>query len=455
MSRRLLLVSGDGHTTPPMDEIVMYLEEPARSRVDELIRENTTYVNVAATPTRPSPSTLEQFDERNLVRGGGEYGACNPTIRLEQMDAEGIAAEIVHDRTQTNVMPFYGQGEVAPAVRWAGARAYHRWLSDFAAKCDDRIFGVAEPGPCHDMDATVDELEWLAANGFVAVSAPGFTPDPELPFLYDAHFEPFWETCAGVGLVISVHAGWGGPGLAELKQMMGAMDFSQFSDEDGGLNFDKIDAQMNAKGSPRRLGLLQPRRVMWQLMAGGVLDRHPSLKVALTEVRADWVPATIAHLEQRFASEQVQCELSPREYWERNFLVVPSSIHKSEVEMRDEIGVRQLGFGQDFPHWEGVWPNTMAWLQDAFGAIGEDDLRAIAGENVAAFYGLPVERLRDVADRIGPEVGDVLGDHHVDQALIDYFHKRSGYLRAADPVYGDEIDSLLLPDLAGLAAGVR
>ena len=142
--------------------------------------------------------------------------------------------------------------------------------------------------------------------------------------------------------------------------------FKRNTDEDG-LNSDKVAEMMGERGSPMRIGLQQPRRVMWQLMAGGVLDRHPGLKVALTEIRADWVPATLDHLTTRFAEKQVPGKLTPREYWERHFLVVPSSIHRAEVAMRHEIGVGQLGFGQDYPHWEGVWPDTLAWLQDAFG----------------------------------------------------------------------------------------
>ena len=63
-----------------------------------------------------------------------------------------------------------------------------------------------------------------------------------------------------------------------------------------------VTEAMNTKGSVMRQGLQQPRRVIWQLMAGGVLDRHPRLKVALTEIRADWVPVTLDHLTSRFAA---------------------------------------------------------------------------------------------------------------------------------------------------------
>ena len=455
---KLLVISGDGHATPPLDEIVEYLESPAREMVDELVRENWGFVDMAVKPSRPSTRILEQFDRRGLVRSGGEYGAGRPRIRLAQMDAEGIAAEIVHAHTQINTSPFFiGR---APEVRLAGARAHHRWFADFASACDHRVFGVAESGPCLDMDATLAELAWVREHAHVAVSAPGMMPSPGLPLLYDDYFEPFWAACEDMGLVVSVHAGYSGTGTAAVdpSQLRTEMDvmglaerFKRNTDEDG-LNSDKVAEMMRERGSPMRLGLQQPRRVMWQLMAGGVFDRHPRLKVALTEIRADWVPATLDHLTTRFAEKQVPGKLTPREYWERHFLVVPSSIHRAEVAMRHDIGVGQLGFGQDYPHWEGVWPDTLAWLQDAFGDLPEHELRAILGTNTAAFYGLPVDRLEQVADRVCPTVEDVLGEHPVDDDLVRYFHRRSGYLRPADPVYPEEIDTALDPDLSELPA---
>ena len=453
---KLLVISGDGHVTPPLGEIVGYLESPAREMVDQLVRDNWTFTESAVKPSRPSPALLERFDRRHLVRSGGEYGAAHAAIRLAQMDQEGIAGEIVHPHSQINQSPFFtGHADEA---RTAGARAYHRWLADFAAACDHRIFPVAEPGPCHDMDATIAELTWAREHGFVAVSAPGMMRSPDLPLLFDEHFEPFWSAVEDLGLVISVHAGYSGTGTnavdhGELRAQMDQemmQQFARVTDEDG-LNFNALSDMMSVRGSAIRLGLQVPRRVMWQLMAGGVFDRHPRLKVALTEIRADWVPGTLDHLATRFEEQRVPCELTPREYWERHFLVVPSSIHRSEVEMRHEIGVGQLGFGQDFPHWEGVWPDTLNWLQDAFGDVPEDEARAILGTNAAAFYGLPVDRLSEVAERIGPDPSDVLGDHPVDDDLIQYFHRRSGYLRPADPVYPEEIDQALDPDLAPLS----
>ena len=78
---------------------------------------------------------------------------------------------------------------------------------------------------------------------------------------------------------------------------------------------------------------LDSRRPMWQLMLGGVFDRHPDLKVMLTEIRIDWIPATLEHLDTVYDQHRsaIPARRKPSEYWPTNFLAGASFIHKAEV----------------------------------------------------------------------------------------------------------------------------
>jgi hypothetical protein len=64
-------------------------------------------------------------------------------------------------------------------------------------------------------------------------------------------------------------------------------------------------------------------------------------------------------------------------------------------------------WGNDFPHPEGTWPHTAESLRAAFWDIPEDDTAQILGLNHAEFYGFDVDKLRAVADRIGPTPADL------------------------------------------------
>jgi hypothetical protein len=194
---------------------------------------------------------------------------------------------------------------------------------------------------------------------------------------------------------------------------------------------------------------------MWQMMLGGVFDRHPDLKLELTEIRIDWIPATLAHLDDIWERNRgvLPAKRKPSEYWKTNCLAGASFIHKAEVEQRHELGVETILFGRDFPHPEGTWPHTKEWLRDAFAGVPEDEARALLGENLVRFLGLDRQRLAEIARRIGPTVTDVIGaGATVPAELIESFDIRGGYLKPAEgDARIDTVDELIREDLVGLA----
>ena len=284
------------------------------------------------------------------------------------------------------------------------------------------------------MAATVDELRWAAEHGFVSVGVPGSPSDPDLPPLYDPYYEPFWAACEELDLVLSVHAGWG----ASQGSMQKVVDEQR----------DILSASHQMELQKAVLSLdLGPRRVFWLLVLGGVFDRHPNLRLSLTEIRADWVPATLAHLDRRFASERLPGALRPSEYFRRNCAVTPSSIHRSEVERRHDIGVDNLLFGVDYPHYESIWPNTLDWMRAAFAGVPEAEVRAIVGENAIRWYRLDRAPLAAVAERIGPRPDDILG-REVAPDLLANFDRRAGFSRHAEVVDVDALDAVLNTDIS-------
>src|SRR6201986_36663 len=209
---RLLLISADNHAGAGPAAYLPYVEERYRTALMQLRAEEHDYLSVFIPFSSFSDQVLDHTDGRRAIHNGGTYAALSSKERLKELDAEGIAAEIVHPGHQNAMPPGFSQINLAyPAeLRAAGARAYHRWLADDMAAGEGRVFGVADPGPCIDIKATVAELNWVADHGFVSVTVPGGVrgEDPLAP-LTDRSFEPFWATCAERELVLSVHAGWG------------------------------------------------------------------------------------------------------------------------------------------------------------------------------------------------------------------------------------------------------
>lgn len=452
---RILLVSADGHVGGPPSVYRDYIEAEYLDELDALEAENEVFATASARIGRFSDETLDLIDNGGAIRSDGELGAWEIDLRLREMDREGIAAEVLIYGTQLATVPFFGvaNNPCSAELRTAGARAYHRHLADFMGASNGRLFGIADPGPCLDMDATVRELRWLHEHRFVGVHPPGQVADEALPPLDDPYYEPFWATCEELGLVLNAHVGYGAVQGAmpvmSIRQIMGNPDDEELLKmlQTGDMALDKMPHD-----APLRIMMNKPRQLIWQLMLGGVLDRHPKLKIVLTECRADWVPDTITYLDSLFDADGFPSKRRPSEYWAENFAVAPSSPRPYEIAMRHQIGIERFLFGWDYPHPEGTWPNTWDWIRTAFAEVPEDEARQILGENTIRTYGLDRAPLAELGAKIGPTPADVLGGgHDVDERLIENFHHRSGYSRPAETLDAAFLDSVLATDLADLA----
>ena len=87
-----------------------------------------------------------------------------------------------------------------------------------------------------------------------------------------------------------------------------------------------------------------------------MFDRHPQIKVVFSEVRSDWLPDTLAYLDERFEKERHFTKLKPSEYFERHCYVAPSSPRPAEMKQRREIGIDRMLLGVDYPHVKGLGP---------------------------------------------------------------------------------------------------
>ena len=114
------------------------------------------------------------------------------------------------------------------------------------------------------------------------------------------------------------------------------------------------------------------RRPLWFMIFGGVFDRHPDLKVVVTENGVQWLPSLIRDMESFFdthggAPVRSYLEMRPRDYFEQHVWMGGSLMKRYEAEMRHEIGIDKLMWGADYPHLEGAAPVHRETLRYIFG----------------------------------------------------------------------------------------
>jgi len=461
---KLIVVSSDSHAGVPRELWPAYLEQRYHELLARLHKDNEVYPK-AIYVLSARRAKVTEVPERQKAHRTGWHGLHDPVLRLADMDREGIAAELIyHGDFRLGDMFHNLTNNKYPLDAWAaGARAWNRWAADNFGFAMDRFLVVGAIGPCVDMEETLRDLKWVADRRFTGTYLPGYMRHPGMPPLFDRYWDPFWSMCAERGLAVVVHAGYGteqGVVFPQLQRILDDVSKAAGGSTDLEVLFAHADAV-----SPESFAFFHAfvnsvvsRRPMWQMMFGGVFDRHPKLKLALAEIRHDWIPATLRHLDALYGAHrgELAAKRTPSEYWRSNCLAAASFIHKAEVQMRHEIGVETIAFGRDFPHPEGTWPHTRGWLRDAFAGVPDDELRLMLGENAIRFLGLGRDRLAEIARRIGPTVEDIAGGaSDVAPELIANFNERGQYL---NPSEGGarlaEVDELIREDFGGVGVSV-
>jgi predicted TIM-barrel fold metal-dependent hydrolase len=455
---KVIIVSADGHAVMPSDQWTHYLDEEFHDELASLGKEGEVMSDtMALLNDMAMPEALDDvFDKEGLYRSGQWRGLFDPEVRLRELDREGVACEFIfHGDFRFPEMGFSPMNATHSfGFVDAGVRAYDRWAADTFGPLQDRFLLVAPTGTNRDLDATVRELHWVADHGFVGAFVPGFTRFEGLPPLYEAYWEPVWQAHDERDLALVVHGGYGfGQGYVydAIEQAHATV-----AAQNGG-TMELIIALTQGLFNDSFFRDLGCRRALWQLFMSGIFDRHPNLKLFMTEVRADWIPPALRHLDALFDEHRADLPATrkPSEYWEENCMAGLSFMHTAEIEMRDEIGVHKILFGRDYPHTEGTWPNTGDYLRTLFTGVPERDIRMILGENAVDFLGLDRAKLAAIAERVGPSIDEITGGPEIDPALLAHLAERTGILREREgEARVQEYASLLEEDLAGVAVTV-
>jgi predicted TIM-barrel fold metal-dependent hydrolase len=461
VEEQLVIVSSDSHAGMPRELWPEYLPKRFHDLLPSLHADDEIYGT--AMPLLQKKVGAQGLPEIMEAHRDDWHGLHDPVLRLADMDREGVTAELVyHGDSRLGDLFHNVPGRAYAHDVWdAGAQGWNRWASDTMGFATDRLLLTGAIGPCDDMDAAVAEIHWIADHGFVGTYGPGYMHHADMPPLHDGSWDPFWRACAERNIAIVVHAGFGtehGMVFPQIQRMYDAA-----AEAAGSTDLEALRAHADAVPDDAIMFFdnwvnhnVASRRPMWQMMLGGVFDRHPGLRLVLTEIRLDWIPSTLEHLDELFAErgDELPATRTPSEYWHANCLAGASFIHQAEVGIREQVGVETILFGRDFPHAESTWPNTRDWLRLAFEGVPEHDARLMLGENAIRFFGLDRQRLVDIAKRIGPSIDDVVrGTWDVRPELLESFQTRGGFFK---PLEGDakipEVAVLIDEDVAAVGS---
>jgi predicted TIM-barrel fold metal-dependent hydrolase len=274
-------------------------------------------------------------------------GAWDVEVRLKDLTQEGIWGEIVY--------PSLGlwNGLIKdPVLYREGVKVTNDWLKESFLDVTSRSVPAAEISILSVEDA-VDEMTRAAEMGFKAISLPT-TLGNGVPNWNDDSWEPLWAGCEEAAMVLAIHIG------GDAKDPGGSGNVVYHGSGGAVLNY--VETTFGGQ------------RAATMLVTSGALDRHPNLKVLISEGGASWVPFIADRMDEGYRQHGIfaRPKLARRPSDILFSQVYTSFQHdRSAVTCYTSQGYHNVMWGSDYPHIEGTFGHTQETLHGLFDDVDE------------------------------------------------------------------------------------
>ena len=345
MDDKIWVNSGDSHLVEPDELFTDGLPASLAERMPRSVKDDdgtweTIHVD-GQEFRRRMPKVLDMTDEQGRTVLERAPGANDKELRLRDLDGEGVWAELVYPS-----IGIWMSSIRDPDLLAAGARVVNDWAIGYQRHSPRYVCTATIP--LLTVETAVAEVERAAGLGYHAAYlsvAPALGVDD----WNSDSWEPLWTALDEAGLVAAFHIG---------TEPHDASTFhGAYVRGPGGALVNYMETTYGGQ------------RAVTKMIAAGVFDRHPRLKVIVSEGGATWGPFVADRLDEAYrqhaSSVRPQLRRLPSEYLYEN--VYASFQHdRSAVAAMTAMGWRNVCWGSDYPHLEGTFGHTQKTLHELF-----------------------------------------------------------------------------------------
>ncbi len=404
-----MLFTADAHVMEPTDLFTKRLPTDDHFRAPTYNRpaggrkmwvSNGVITSLTPDYTRPLPD-----GSREVI------GPADRDAYLSDLDRDGVWGAMLHGNVGLAIFDLDD-----PDFALRCARIYNDHVFETYAS-SNRLYPMPII-PILDIDGALEEIDRVTRMGFRGLELP-MTPPAGAPY-FSHRYDPIWDVAQKSGLPIVAHIGTGvkrsgnAPGLVQQTVSFSSPRDSSAWPEG---HPDHLEALLSTKlliggfggytGGPAA-------QTIPQLIAGGVPERFPNLHFVMVEVGARWLLNLMDTMDDTWydgpgvvevnrtffgpdGSQRMQFgpgemglrwpyPLLPSEYVRRQFHVTFMDDWRA-LRNRNVTGVEPLIWGNDYPHFEGSWPESPTAI-----AAQSEKADLSVEEHEAIFHGT-IERL--------------------------------------------------------------
>ena len=301
----------------------------------------------------------------------------DPELRVKDQDRDGVQAEVLYGVLGASSR--LNDAEAAVEVM----RVYNEWLADFCTAKPGRFAGLASI-PNNPIDAAITEVERVAKRG--ACKGLDIANSPDLKPLWDPYWNPLWEVINASGLPLHCHTVGGYvPDHIRKIAMLGS-DPTRASLPDA----PKVALPVARAAFAVNITAFQLNmaNVLTSMIFSGVLEKFPRIRLVLGESGIGWIPYVIWRMDDEWEDQfkDLSLTMAPSEYWKRQCWATYQT-DPIGIKLLDELGEDKIMWGSDFPHPDGVWPDSKEYVDRELAHLPAATRRKIVCDNAAALYG--------------------------------------------------------------------
>ena len=306
----------------------------------------------------------ESFDDFGRGRHYEDLNPAgfDPEERVKVLDAEGIDVSVMYPGLGLKL-----GGIKDPELAVWSCKVYNDWLAEWCAAAPDRLKGAGAL-PLQDPVEAAREAHRIRDMGLVGTFVrPNAYNDK--PF-HHWDYTPVWEALEETQLPLGLH-------IAGLADMPGASQAMR---------------HLMAPGTHHAvIPVIDQMMTLSNLVYGGVLERHPTLKVVVLESGGGWIAHWMDRLnefEESYRWAAAPMSLTPEEYFKRQCWISFDPGERTPGPLAPLVGADRFIWASDFPHNDAKYPGVVDELREHNDGLPDAERKGLYGLNALDMYGI-------------------------------------------------------------------
>ena len=308
-------------------------------------------------PNRGEAKHIDDMYDAGFYDGGPH--PTTPELRLKDMEVDGIDAEVIYGILGVGLR--FKDNEMTRVVY----EIYNSWASDFCNTRPGRWAALACI-PNHDPKVAAAELHRVAKLG---LKGADFAVATAVKPVWHRDWDVLWAAAAECNIPISFHTT--GPIHREPNDEAMAKEYEN-------------EYRMT------KLSLFQicGAEYLASIIFSGACERYPGFKFVLGECGVTWIPHVLNRMDEEYEDriEVLSLPKKPSEYWRRQGYTT----YQHELSLQEIlplVGEDNVVWGSDYPHPDGIWPDSQKWIEQDLAGISAETRRKLTLDNAGKLYG--------------------------------------------------------------------